>query len=96
LLQDRLKLEVQRYKHIPVFVFAGQQDPMSRNCKAVHEAILAQDGKSRYVEFAKTPHIQAAAKAWGNRDNLVWLFEQNRKNNPDAGEDPFPGGVYPK
>jgi len=95
LLLKRLKQEVRRYKHIPVRVFVGENDPMMRpGSLAVHEEILAQGGKSSYVQFPKTAHVQAAAKIWANRDNLAYLFEQNRKNNPPAGPDPFPKGVY--
>lgn len=94
-LTDRLKLEVQRYKHIPVQVFAGQQDPLRLGSLAVHKEIHAQGGKSSYVEFPKTGHIASAGKTWGNRAHVQWLFQQNRKSNPKPGEDPFPGGTYP-
>ena len=64
--------------------------------RAVHKEILAQGGRSTYVEFPKSNHTQSAGKGWGNRKHIAWLFEQNRKNNPAPGEDPFPGGVYEK
>ena len=91
---DRLKLEVSRYKHIPVYVLVGAKDKMRFGSKAVHREMLAAGGKSSYVEFPKTEHIPSARKAWGNRKHIAWLFAQNRKNNPPAGKDPFPGGAY--
>ena len=91
---ERLKLEVQRYKHIPVYVLVGERDDMRRGSQAVHQLILDAGGKSSYVELPKASHIGAAAKIWGNREYVAWLFKQNRKNNPKGGEDPFPGGNY--
>jgi len=91
---DRLKLEARRYRHIPVHIFVGEMDPMRYGSSAVDKEIRAQGGKSTYVEFPKTSHVRTAGKAWGNRKYVKWLFEQNRKNNPPAGEDPFPRGVY--
>ena len=95
-LQARLKLEVSRIKHIPVSVFAGQEDPMRYGSKAVHTEIAAQGGKSSYVEFPKTGHVATAGSIWRNRKYIGWLFKQNRKNNPKPGSDPYPGGVYDK
>ena len=92
---DRLKLEVQRYRHIPVHIFAAELDQMRYGSSAVDKEIRAQGGKSTYVEFPKIRHVQTASRAWGNRKYVKWLFEQNRKNNPPAGKDPFPRGVYP-
>ncbi len=93
-LLERLGLEVQRYKHIPVFIFAGELDPMRFGSRAVHQEILAQGGKSTFVEFPKTKHVASALKAWSDRKRVAWLFKQNRKNNPSAGEDPFGNGAY--
>ncbi len=93
-LLERLGLEVQRYKHIPVFIFAGELDPMRFGSRAVHQEILAQGGKSTFVEFPKTKHAVSALKAWSDRKRVAWLFKQNRKNNPSAGEDPFGNGAY--
>jgi len=94
-LLERLKLEVQRYKHTPVYIFAGQLDGMRYGSSAVDKEIRAQGGNSTYIEFPNTDHVSTAGKAWGKRDHIVWLFQQNRKNNPPPGEDPFPNGVYP-
>jgi len=88
-LLEQLSLEVQRYKHIPVFIFAGEKDDMKYGSLAVHKEILAQGGKSTYLEFTKANHVQSAGKGWGNRKHVTWLFQQNRKNNPDPEEDPF-------
>lgn len=93
---ERLKLEVQRHKHVPVLIFVGSKDPMRFGSLAVHEQILAAGGKSTYVEFANVDHVPSASRGWGNRKHIAWLFEQNRKNNPAPGEDPFPAGVYEK
>ncbi len=90
---QRLKLEVQRYKHVPVLIFAGEKDRMNLGSKAVHKQILAQGGKSTYLEIPGAKHVQSS-RAWNDRKNIAWLFRQNRKNNPKPGKDPFPGGVY--
>jgi dienelactone hydrolase len=94
-MAERLKLEVQRYKHIPVMIFAGGNDPMMRpGSQAVSKEILAQGGKATYVEFPGVEHVYSADPTWGNRKNLLWLFQQNRANNPKPGPDPFPNGEY--
>ena len=81
-LVQTLAREVARYKHIPVRVFAGGKDPMRLGSSAVHKEILRQGGKSEYEEFPDTEHIPSAGKAWGNRKNVEWLFQQSRKTNP--------------
>ncbi len=91
---NRLRLDVHRYKHIPVYIFAGAKDRMRFGSKAVHREILAAGGKSTYVEFPNTEHVPSAQKAWGNPKHVAWLFAQTRKNNPPAGKDPFPKGLY--
>ncbi len=96
-LLARLNLEVQRYKHIPVSIFTGEQDRgMKYGSQAAHKAITAQGGASRYVEFPNTSHVASASKIWGNRDHVRWLFQQNRTANPAPGDDPFPNGQYPE
>ncbi|MDP6637437.1 MAG: hypothetical protein QGG42_21270 [Phycisphaerae bacterium] len=95
-LKARLKLEVSRIKHIPVSIFAGQDDLMRYGSKAAHEEIVAQGGKSSYVEFPKTDHVGTARSIWRNRKYVRWLFAQNRKKNPKPGPDPYPMGVYDK
>jgi poly(3-hydroxybutyrate) depolymerase len=94
-LRERLKLEVSRYKHVPVHAFAGGKDAMRLGSRAVCEEIVAQGGKATYVEFRETAHAATAGKCWGDRQYVEWIFRQNRKNNPDPGPDPFPQGVYP-
>ena len=96
LQRKRLEQEVQRHKHIPVFIFAGENDLMRRGSRAVHEVILAQSGKGKYVEIPRAGHIDSAARGWLDRENILWLFRQSRKDNPAPGDDPFPGGVYPQ
>ena len=91
---ERLKLEVQRYRHIPVQVFAGQNDRMRYGSRVVCEQITLQGGKSTFLEFPRTQHVPSAAKGWGDPKHIEWLFLQNRKKNPPPGADPFPGGVY--
>ncbi len=95
-LQARLKLEFSRIKHIPVSIFAGQEDPMRYGSAAAHAEMTAQGGKSSYVEFPKTSHVGTAGGIWRNRKHIRWLFEQNRKKNPKPGVDPYPKGVYDK
>jgi len=94
-LLERLKLEVQRYRHVPVLAFAGQRDRMSYGSSAVCREIRARGGKARFVQIAGASHIGAAARGWSDRKHVAWLFAQNRKANPKPGADPFPGGVYP-
>ena len=95
-LQARLKLEVSRIKHIPVSIFAGQEDPMRFGSRAVHAEITAQGGKSSYVEFPKTKHVATARSIWRNGTYIAWLFKQNRRDNPKPPPDPYPGGIYEK
>jgi len=95
-LLARLSQEVQRYKHIPVSIFAGEQDVMKDGSEAVHKLITARGGTSRYIEFPNTGHTASAAKIWGRRAHVQWLFQQNRTANPAPGADPFPNGQYPE
>jgi len=83
-LLTRLKLEVQRYKHVPIHIFAGEQDAMRFGSRAVHAELLTQGADSTYIEFPETSHVGAAAKAWGNRAYIKWLFAQNRSNTQDS------------
>ena len=85
-LLRQLKAEVQRYKHVPVHIFAGDQDAMRFGSRAVHKELVAQGADSTYVEFPNTKHVTAAAKAWGNQKHLAWLFTQKR-STPPKGED---------
>ncbi len=93
-LLERLKKEVQRYKHVPVMVMAGQKDRMRYGSKTVSELINQAGGKSTYVEFEGATHVQSAGRAWGNRKHMEWLFSQNRRKNPRPGPDPYPNGNY--
>lgn len=88
ILLEQLKLEVDRYKHIPVFIFAGALDQMRLSSKAVHEEILAQGGQSTYVEFAETNHVSSAGRGWGQRANIAWLLEQKRRDKAKSAEVP--------
>jgi poly(3-hydroxybutyrate) depolymerase len=94
LTMERLKLEVQRYRHVPVLAFAGQNDRMLLGTRAVCKELIAQGGKATLVEIPNASHVASAASGWGNRKHVAWLFRQNRKANPKPGKDPFPGGVY--
>jgi hypothetical protein len=78
-----------------VLIAAGGKDNMRLGSQAVHKEILAQSGRSEYVELPDAVHNSTPGRTWGNRKNLAWLFQQSRGNNPPAGEDPFPGGAYP-
>ncbi|MCD6365491.1 MAG: hypothetical protein J7M14_06405 [Planctomycetes bacterium] len=95
-LLDRLRLEVRRYKHIPVSIFVGQRDRMRFGSQAVHKEIVAQGGNSTYVEIPGADHVGSAVSIWAKRRNIEWLFSQNRKKNPSPGPDPFPDGNYSK
>jgi len=74
----RLKIEAQRYKHVPVRIYAGELDGMKLGSRAVDEVLRGLGGDSRYVEFPKTAHVQTAERIWGVRDNVAWLFRQKR------------------
>jgi len=90
----RLKLEVTRYKHIPVQIFAGEGDNMKLPSKILNAIIISQGGKSTYTEFPKANHVSSANKTWANAKYIDWLFEQNRSKNPKPGKDPYPNGKY--
>jgi predicted peptidase len=81
MLLDQLKLEVKRYKHIPMQICDGQNDRMHSAGAAVNKEILAQGGKSQYVEFPGGDHASAAASTWGDPARIKWLFEQKRGDN---------------
>jgi len=91
----RLRLEIARHKHIPVWIFVGQKDRMRFGSRAVYRELKAVDAKASYLELPGANHVQSAAGMWANRKHVSWLFAQNRKKNPPAGKDPYPGGVYP-
>ena len=80
-LLAQLKLEVQRYKHVPVHIFAGDQDGMRFGSRAVHAELIAQGASSTYIEFPETAHVATAAKAWGNPNHIEWLFARSRSTN---------------
>ena len=79
-LQELAK-EVARYKHVPVWIFAGEKDGMSLSSRAVHKELLKQGANAQYTEFPGTDHISSAGKAWGNQKHISWLFQQKRPNN---------------
>jgi len=92
--RKRLQLEVQRYKHVPVRIFAGDRDGMRLTSQVVNKEIAAQGGDSLFTEFPNCEHVPSANRIWSDRKNILWLLNQNRKNNPTPGKDPFPGGDY--
>ena len=91
----RLTMEVRRHKHIPVVIFSGEKDPMRYGSRAVGKALQAAKAASSYIEFPGADHGGVPGGAYRNRKHIAWLFAQNRKKNPPAGKDPYPGGVYP-
>ncbi len=92
----RLKKEAGRYRHIPVYIFAGEKDPMRFGSSAVHKALTTLGGKSVYDEIPGAGHVPSAGRGWQNTKRLTCLFQQNRRKNPQPGADPYPGGVYEK
>ncbi|MFW6061520.1 MAG: hypothetical protein ACOC93_01805, partial [Planctomycetota bacterium] len=93
-LRKRLAQEVERYKHIPVYIFAGGKDSMRHSAKAVHDVIAEAGGTSRYYEAPNRNHVQSAGSGWKNEEQIDWLFAQRRKARP--GPDPYPEGKYPE
>ncbi len=91
----RLRLEISRHKHIPVWIFAGEKDPMRFGSRAIFKELKAAGAKVQYLECPSATHVASAGRAWGSRKHIAWLFTQNRKNNPAPAKDPYPGGVYP-
>lgn len=81
-LINQLMLEVKRYKHIPMQICDGRNDPMHLSGKAADKEIRAQGGKSQYVEFPGLDHAGAAAGTWADPKRIQWLLEQNRADNP--------------
>jgi poly(3-hydroxybutyrate) depolymerase len=79
---DQLKIEVKRYKHIPIQICDGKNDPMHLSGKAASAEITAQGGKSQYVEFPSADHAGAAGSTWSDQQRIEWLFKQNRADNP--------------
>lgn len=74
-----LKRQVQRYKQVPIRIFAGSEDPMHFGSQAAHAEIAAQGGDSLYIEFPKTAHVQSANKVWANIKYITWLFANNKE-----------------
>ena len=95
-LLDRLKMEVDRYKHVPMIIAAGEKDAMRYGSKAAVDLIEAAKGSAKYVEHAGANHVSSAGRTWGNIETIRWLFQQNRQKNPRPGPDPYPGGKYPE
>ncbi|MBT3198985.1 MAG: hypothetical protein HN350_03625 [Phycisphaerales bacterium] len=95
-MKTRLTLEAARIKHIPIYIFAGEKDPMKYGSKAIDTELKILGAKVRYVEFPNTGHVATAGSIWRNRKYVGWLFKQNRKKNPAPGVDPHPKGVYDK
>lgn len=75
---ERLKKEVAGYKHVPVYITAGEKDGMRLGSKVVHEEIIRQGGKSIYKEISGADHVQSAGKTWADRSIIQWLFEQKK------------------
>jgi len=92
---QRLRLEIKRHRHIPVWIFAGQKDPMRFGSRAVFKELRAAGAKVQYTELPGATHVGSAGGTWANRKHVRWLFVQTRKNTPPAGKDPYPGGKYP-
>jgi acetyl esterase/lipase len=90
----RLVQEVSRHKHIPVRIYAGQQDRMARGSAAADQAIRAVGGESKLTILPGRNHLTSAAPVWMNEQTVRWLFAQNRGENPAPGPDPYPGGAY--
>ena len=77
LLQELAK-EVDRYKHVPIWIFAGEKDGMSLSSRAVHKELLNQGADAQYTEFPATDHVSSAVKTWGGHEHIAWLFRQKR------------------
>jgi acetyl esterase/lipase len=93
-LLERLKAEASRYKHIPVYIVAGEKDAMRLGSKSVHDVLVQLDAKSQFLLLEGTSHVASAAGAWTRRPLMTWLFQQRRSKNPKPGPDPFPDGNY--
>ena len=87
-LSVELAIEVDRYKHIPTWIFAGYGDPMKLGSLAVYEEITFQGGTSINTVFGSDQqnpidHVSSAELTWNNSDhNIEWLFEQSLSNRP--------------
>ncbi|NLF32466.1 MAG: hypothetical protein GX591_16445 [Planctomycetes bacterium] len=75
---EQLAREAARYARVPVLIFAGEKDPMNPGSRAVHEAIEAAGGTSRFVEIPGAEHLPSASRGWGDPATLRWLFQQRR------------------
>ena len=87
-LREALKTEVARYRHIPVWIFAGEKDRMRLGSRAAHEEITAQGGTSKFTEFPATDHVPSAGKTWGNRNHITWLFQHHRPKLTETTDSP--------
>ena len=76
-----LQRQVQRYKQVPIRIFAGSEDPMRFGSKAAHAEIAAQGGDSLYIEFPETAHVPSANKVWTNVRYIAWLFANNKERS---------------
>lgn len=78
-LRNLLSQETQAYKHVPIFVTAGEKDiPMSKGSRLANEVLSQIGGNCTYVEFPNTEHVSSAGKTWGNPKYIAWLFKQKR------------------
>ena len=95
-LLERLRLEIQRHRHIPVWIFAGEKDAMRFGSEAIFRELQAIEAKAQYSELPGATHGGSAGGIWTNDEHVKWLFEQNRAKNPPPSKDPYPGGSYPE
>ena len=75
---DQLKIDVARFKDIPVRIHVGGADPMKLAAKPGHEEILRQGGTSLYFEYPEAKHTAAGDKTWNDANTVIWLFSQRK------------------
>ena len=78
---EQLKIDVARYKHIPVRVHVGGKDSMKLAAKPGHEEIVRQGGTSLYFEYPEAGHTGSGDKTWNDANTVIWLFSQRKSDN---------------
>jgi len=73
---EKLEEEVQVYKHIPFMIGSGQLDGMSHAGELVCRLINEAGGDCIHHVYPETLHVASAGAAYGDRDQVEWLFNQ--------------------
>jgi len=76
--KELFRQEAQRFRHVPIRIFAGEKDGMRAGSKAADEVLKQLSADSDYIELPGANHFATAGRVWGNANYWQWLFEQKK------------------